>query len=320
MSAAALGLASLVWLPLVPRPAALISTSPSDSSFVPSELADRALPEQHTSDVALVTAQPVQRPQSDTDLASRVRQAQAERTALDTLAHALGSVSAGQPAAEAIQQGDFGAARDQLQSLGDETDQLSDAAKQQLARALQQASASTTATDRQLADKERQAAQALTRSSYGEQRQALRGLADQLARSGARAEPSDQLQRDVGRLQQQTGGAAAGAGNQSGSGSSSLVNRPATTGAGIGTGSDPNMFGDPSRLDTTGQQVQVPSKLGTGQGVRPPDGTEDQTGANPTLGNRSVSELSRAQQTGQVAPEQNLVPGEQRPIIRGYFR
>jgi hypothetical protein len=99
-----------------------------------------------------------------------------------------------------------------------------------------------------------------------------------------------------------------------------LVNRPATTGAGIGTGSDPNMFGDPSRLDTTGQQVQVPSKLGTGQGVRPPDGTEDQTGANPTLGNRSVSELSRAQQTGQVAPEQNLVPGEQRPIIRGYFR
>ena len=34
----------------------------------------------------------------------------------------------------------------------------------------------------------------------------------------------------------------------------------------------------------------------------------------------SVSELAQAQQTGQVAPEQNLVPGEQRPVVRGYFR
>ena len=31
-------------------------------------------------------------------------------------------------------------------------------------------------------------------------------------------------------------------------------------------------------------------------------------------------ELAQAQQTGQVAPEQNLVPGEQRPVVRGYFR
>ena len=89
----------------------------------------------------------------------------------------------------------------------------------------------------------------------------------------------------------------------------------------MGTGTDPDVLGgQPSRLDTAGQRVEVPTKLGPGPGVRPPDGTEDQTGTDPTLPARRVSELVQSQQTGQIAPEQNLVPGEQRPIVRGYFR
>jgi hypothetical protein len=64
----------------------------------------------------------------------------------------------------------------------------------------------------------------------------------------------------------------------------------------------------------------VPTKLGTGPGVRPLDGTEDQAGASPNAPPRGVSELVQSQQTGQVAPEQNLVPGEQRPVVQGYFR
>jgi hypothetical protein len=60
--------------------------------------------------------------------------------------------------------------------------------------------------------------------------------------------------------------------------------------------------------------------LGNGSGVRPPTGNEDQAGANPGISQRSVSEQVQAQQTGQVAPEQNLVPGDQRPVVRGYFR
>ena len=78
-----------------------------------------------------------------TSLASRVQQAQAERVALDALSQALGHVSAAQPAADAIQQGDFSAAKQQLANLGEEADQLSDAAKQQLASALQQAANTT---------------------------------------------------------------------------------------------------------------------------------------------------------------------------------
>jgi hypothetical protein len=283
-----------------------------------------------------------------------VQQEQAERSALDKLAQALGTISAGQPAADAIQQGDFNAARDQLQNLADNADQLSDAATQQLARGLQQAAAATSQTDAALAQREQQAAQALSRSTYAEQRQALRSLADQVQRSSARSVPSDQLERDVGQLQQQN--AATGASQaarsasqpSSGAGQSTTAAGPGQAsqasaasaqgagsrangqdgngqgdqnGAGVGTGTDPNLYSDqPSRLDTAGQQVQVPLKLGSGPGARPADGTEDQAVPDPRLSGRTASELSQTQQTGQVAPEQNLVPGEQRPVVRGYFR
>jgi hypothetical protein len=271
----------------------------------------------------------------------------------------VGRISAGQAAADAIQRGDFSAARDQLANLGEEADQLSDAAKQQLSRALQQAANAAAATDKSLAERERQAAQALSRTAYADQRQALRNLADQVAKSGARTATADQLARDVGRLQQQaatsaaanaasatgaappraapagaassrgapTGAAQSGAA-QSGVAQSGAAGGQAGAGAtdqpggpGVGTGTNPDALGGTSpRLDTAGQRVEVPTKLGTGPGVRPPDGSEDQTGTDPTLPARAVAEQVQSQQTGQVAPEQNLVPGEQRPVVRGYFR
>jgi hypothetical protein len=284
---------------------------------------------------------------SDADLAARVQQQLAAHEALDQLAQALGRVSAGQPAADAIQRGDFSAARQQLTTLGEEADQLSDAAKQQLARDLQQAANATAATDRALADRERQAAQALSRNNYVEQRQALRNLADQVERSGARTATTDQLARDIGRLQQQSGAGAApggaasqagrtgpvGAGTQAGAdaagqtGAAAQVGGDAagqTGGPGAGTGAgaspfDSDQSNQPS-LDAVGQSVQVPPKLSSGPGVRPTSGNEDQVADDPTAATRSVSEVAQPQQTGQVAPEQNLVPSEQRPVVRGYFR
>ncbi|HEX8966532.1 MAG TPA: hypothetical protein VF937_01545, partial [Chloroflexota bacterium] len=255
------------------------------------------------------------------DLARRVQQEQAERSDLDQLSRALGSISAGQTAANAIQQGDFAAAAEQVANLGDEADQLSDAAKRQLARALDQAAAATSASDRPLSDREHQAAQALNRAAYGDQRQALRALAEQVPRSGAQSVPADQLERDMGQLRQQNGGATP-----------SQSAAPATTGVGagdqnqrgapgVGTGADPDMFASqPSRVDTAGEAVQVPTRLSDGPGVRPADGTEQQLSPDGAPAGRSVAELAQSQQTGQVAPEQNLVPGEQRPVVRGYFR
>jgi hypothetical protein len=341
-----LAIASLGLLTL-PRPALPITGSEL-TDLTGDDAPDRTvasdLPEvAPLSDDALASVQQQQSP-IDPDLASRLQGEQAEREALDHLSQALGKVSAAQPAAEAIQSGDFSAAKDALQSLGEEADQLSDAAKQQLARSLQQAANATTPSDKTLADRERQAAQALTRGGYNEQRQALSNLGDQVEKSGARAGNDDQVARDSGRLQQQQQQQAGNA--PTGQGQLSQANSAANTGAaqqaaqqpaadgganaqgtlgqqggpGMGAGTGGDATGDEAnRLDAAGQSVEVPQKLGAGPGVRPPDGTEDQTGNDPTAGDRSVSELVQAQQTGQVTPEQNLVPGEQRPVVRGYF-
>jgi hypothetical protein len=337
----ALAAASLL-LPRIPAP----RLPSADETGVPmdavatADVGERALPpEAH--DSTLANAQPAVQAQTDANLASRVQQEQSEQLALDKLSKALSSVSAGQSAANAIQQGDFSAARNELQSLGDEADQLSDAAKQQLAQALQDAAAATSQADRQLSDRERQAGQALSRPNYNDQRQALRGLGEQVERSGARSAPADQLARDVGKLQQQQAASQGngarsqtpGGGLPSDATSAQSGQQPGPAsgaqgggadgqqgGPGAGSGTDLNMSGDPSRLETAGERVQVPTRLSGGPGVRPSDGTEDQVGADPSIGGRTVAELARSQQTGQVAPEQNLVPGEQRPVVRGYFR
>ncbi|HYY88032.1 MAG TPA: hypothetical protein VFA49_04490, partial [Chloroflexota bacterium] len=90
-------------------------------------------------------------------------------------------------------------------------------------------------------------------------------------------------------------------------------------GAGAGTGSgDP--FGDAAaRLDTHGQQVDVPVKLGPGPGERPTTGAEDAVSPPNGLTGVVAAEQGQHQDAGQVVPETNLVPGEQRPVIRGYF-
>jgi hypothetical protein len=359
LPAVLLATAALVLVPHLPRP---VPTTPSVAEAVSPDLpapADEQAQRAFPLDTPDASATSPGRPQTalpPADLAARVQQEQAERSALDKLAQALSNDSAGQPAASAIQQGDFNAARDQLQSLADDADQLSDAAKQQLARDLKQAAAATTQSDRALADREQQASQALARSNYADQRQALSALADQVQRSGTQSVPSDQLERDQGQLQQQQtststsaasqssaassrgqtgagqqgagqsaqtsgsqgaadqGSAAAGAG-QGGSGAGQQA------GAGVGTGSDPDLYSsEPSRLETSGQRVEVPTRLGNGPGVRPANGTEDQQLPDPTLSGRTASELGQSQETGQVAPEQNLVPGEQRSVVRGYFR
>jgi len=355
IAVAALALATTiaVIVPRFPRPA-VINESRPDLATTPAldTTPDRILPiDESAADQALALPVPAQASAPPPDLASRVQQEQAERAALDKLAQGLGSVSAGQGAADAIQRGDFAAAHDQIQTLGEEADQLSDAAKQQLARGLQQAAAATAQSDRALADREQQAAQALSRSTYTDQRQSLNALADQVPRSGARSAPADQLERDQGQLQQQQLGAqqspastrgqpssngqpgtspsdTGGQGDQgqqttpgSGGLSESDAGAAQQGGAGVGSGTSPDPFSNQaSRLDAAGQQVQVPAKLSAGAGVRPADGTEDQSTSDPSLGGRSVAEQAQAQQTGQVTPEENLVPGEQRPVVRGYFR
>jgi hypothetical protein len=334
----------------LPRPA------PTLMATLPSVIANEAVNENEPATTELPLSPPSQ-PAASSErvqtapavaadlLASRVQQEQAERAALDKLAQGLSNVSASQAAADAIKQGDYNSAQTQLQNLGDEADQLSTAAKQQLAQGLQQAASATAQSDRALAEREQQTAQALGHSTYSDQRQAIRSLADQVQRSGSRSVPSDQLERDAGQLQQQQSAASQPAASaRAQTNSNQAVSAPGSSGAqdpsqtsattsdqqgggagqqngpGIGTGSDPSLYADqPSRLDTSGERVDVPSRLGNGSGSRPASGSEDQSQPAP-LGGRTTSEVPQTQQTGQVSTEQNLVPGQQRPVVRGYFR
>lgn len=314
----ALIVAALCWVLIQNVPAQVMVATDTVADATPGpvsdELAQRALPLDVQDQPAVL---PTQAPAVTPNLAGRVQQEQAERSAMDALAQGLSNLSAGQVAADAIQQGDYAAARDQLQSLADNADQLSEPAKQQFARGLQRAAAATGQSDKALATREQQAAQALTRSTYVDQRQALGALADQVQRSGASSVAADQLERDQGQLQLQLQQQQ----RQQGNGPQNGDGQNEQGGPGVGSGPNPDPVANtPSRLETSGQKVQVPLKLGNGPGVRPSDGTEDQSVPNPSVSGRSVSELSQSQQTGQVAPEQNLVPGEQRSVVRGYFR
>ncbi len=97
--------------------------------------------------------------------AQRVAQEQAQRAALDRLAEGLQQTSATRGAGQAMARGDYSSAANQLNDLGTQADQLSDAAKQQLGQTLQR-TASESSGDRQLAQREQQAAEALQRGDY----------------------------------------------------------------------------------------------------------------------------------------------------------
>jgi hypothetical protein len=367
-AAAVLALASILVTGLPrPRIAGPDATAPleADVATEPARSVPIDLPDLATDTSAATSGASTDDRTADEQLAQRVQQAQTLRQSLDRLANALGQVSAGQAAADAIQRGDYDSARDQVANLGEQADQLSPAAKQQLSQALQSAANQTASADRQLADRERQAAQSLARGYYNDERQSLRQLADQIQRSGQNGVSQSQLARDVGRLEQSRGagqqartstedqnGQNQNSGQQGSQGSSSPTGTQASAngkgssssdaqqtgadqgqaglaaqgsgegqqgGPGAGTGTtDP--LGDPSgRLDASGERVDVPVKLGPGPGERPATGNEDQAGRPNNTSQGLAAEQAQHQDAGQVVPENNLVPGDQRPVIRGYF-
>lgn len=278
---------------------------------------------------------------SDPSLAQRAQQETAQRAALDRLAQQLRQLSATASAADAISRGDYAAARTGLADLGDNADQLSDAAKRQLAQALQVAASGST-RDPQLAQREQGAARALGQPDYAAQQKALRQLGDQLAQSGSNSPSSAQVQRDVGQLQAQRDAASGATGqapssdssgqspaglasgdqaNTAGAGAGGGQGAPGGPGAGAGTGTTATMLGDPAPpLDAVGEHVEVPALLSGSTSARPAQGDAQQPDA-PLGGSGagSVAEAPRDGPTGHVAPEQNRVPGDQRGVVRGYF-
>jgi len=193
-------------------------------------------------------------PESDLDelraldpaAAQAVERVAAQRRALARLAQALGEISIGQAAAQAILQGEYRTAATELRALAENLDQLSPEAKRQLAAALARAAQDPISQGTRLAELERQAAQALAGSQYEMQRRALEELAAELARlalsvTSPGGDPPDELFDDYPMAgATDSGGSPQSAGGASGSGGERWHDGRATAGdteAGSGTGS-----------------------------------------------------------------------------------
>ncbi len=102
---------------------------------------------------------------------------QSAQSSLQKLGDSLNGLSAAQSAVDNLRKGNYDQAAKDLADLGTQSDQLSDAAKKDLADALQKAAAQTGAND-QLRNKEQAAANALRKGEYKDVAEKLGDLGD----------------------------------------------------------------------------------------------------------------------------------------------
>ncbi len=215
---------------------------------------------------------------ADPAAAQATEQIAVQRRALSRLAQALGEVSVGQAAAQAIQQGDYQTAASELAQLAENLDQLSPEAKQRLAAALAQAAQDPSSQGSRLAELEQRVAEALVGAQYDAQRRALEELAQELARMVPSAtspggDPPDELFEDYlvsgGTDSSGTAGSAEGA---SGAGGERWQDGRATAGGtegGSGTGSAGQTAEPPSLTSGTVEPSQPAGTQASGGGERP---------------------------------------------------
>jgi hypothetical protein len=296
--------------------------------------------------------------QAASEIQRQANQSQTQRQDLNRLGRGLAQTSAGREAGESIQSGDYQEAASQLGELGNDADQLSQAAKEQLARELR-AAAAETSQNRLLAERERRAADALTGRDYTQQRRALRELGDEVSRAGNFVVPQQELAEGMSRVreaQEELGQTPVPAQsddrppvNASGQGSNQTPTnsrspqgqqqagqstRPGGTVPGngesgtgqAGNGSSPggdqageNRLEMSPRLEAVGRRVEVPVKVGRGSLSERP-GTDDPVDSEDALESVTSVGLNQPQDPASAAAERNQVPSDRRQTVRDFFR
>ncbi|HEX3246688.1 MAG TPA: hypothetical protein VHX16_14875, partial [Chloroflexota bacterium] len=294
--------------------------------------------------------------QAASEVQRQANQSQTQRQDLNRLARSLGQTSAGRQASESIQRGDYQQAAEQLADLGNEADQLSQAAKEQLANELR-AAANDTNQNRLLGDKERRAADALSGRDYGQQRRALRELGDEVARAGSFVVPQQDLAAGMSRVreaqqelgqspgqsddrqantpsgqgtnqspsnnpsgqgQQQPGQSARQSGGAAPTSGASGAGQAANGSAPGGDQAGENRLETAPRLDVVGRRVEVPVKVGRGSLTQRP-GTDDAVDSENGSETSTSVGLNQAQDPSTTAAERNQVPSDRRQTVRDYF-
>jgi len=121
-------------------------------------------------------------------LAQRAEQLSRQRAALGELADALSDNSATSEAADSIRRGDYQRAAQQLSELGKQSSQLSQRARQDLARRLNEAAARVAPNNPELAQRMRRAAQQLQSGDQAQSEQALKELSEGVTQAGERVQ------------------------------------------------------------------------------------------------------------------------------------
>jgi len=270
-------------------------------------------------------------------------------SSVQNLASALSGTSAGQAAAQAISKSPAQGAQ-ALKDLGSQLKNLTPAQRDQLAKALAQASAQ--AHSPQVSSSLKNAAQALQAGDNGAAQQALNEAANQLqsldqaqqndqavasaisALEAARAELAQQADRDAGQTAG-TGpsasgspgatasgsGAGSGNGNDNGNGSGTGTGNGNANGSGNGSGSGSGTgnHGSGSGSGTGAQATEkifVPAPLVPGQ-------SEDQPtplGPGQDVPLSPYSQVITAYQKAALdVIDRSLVPGSEKDLVREYF-
>jgi hypothetical protein len=293
--------------------------------------------------------------QAEGELSREAQQSSTDKSALDRLGQAMDQIAAGHPAAQALQQGNYEQAAQEINSLGTDSDQLSAEAKAQLARALRDA-ANDSASSPELSQRERRAADALAGRDYDATKQAMGDLGDQVGLRGRNVIPQSELSRAWDQVNQErraegqpdspgstrqappptpqprnqpsNGQQGQGQQSQGQQGQQGQSNQPQP---GNGNGSAPSQGGPPGdaqppdapapRLDTEGKPVPVDVKPGQQPGNKNGDAAKDDNQPLDDVGSISSSSSGDPNQvTSAAPPELNSVPSARRDVVRSYFQ
>jgi hypothetical protein len=221
-----------------------------------------------------------------------------DQQVISALAEALRDQSVTRPAAEALDSGDLAGAAQQLRELADQAEQLSPAARQDLAEALREAAS-------QIAQDNPEAAQQLSES------------ADGIEQGGApAAEALEQLAEAVEQLGQQAGQP----GEQQGQGQGQGQSEGGQEGQGSG-GAGQGLAGEQreqraDRLNIDGVPLELESD---GPGDTPTEG--DAEGGNAASGNGGFVQGSSNPDSGlvQAGDDPLSIPADLRDVVQDYF-
>ncbi len=236
---------------------------------------------------------------------------------IQALADALRDQGATRPAAEALDRGDLAGAAQQLRALADQASQLSQAARDDLANALEHAAQQIAGSDPQLADQLNQSADGLKQGG-----QAAAKALDDLARAIEQL-PQAQPGQQAGQNSQPTPGQQDGADGQAGQGGDQGQGQGQgqgnRTGAGSGSNDEQRQAAPTSRLGVEGQAVPLES---SGAGDVPAQSSDNKPPTSAGAGGNGgfTQGGASSDQRVQVGDDPLRVPVDERDVVQGYFQ